>query len=131
MRFFFDENFSPRIVRAIGCLADTNGDTTLPLRDRFGPSTTDEEFVNALCAEGNWVVATIDQHLIRKPHLLRAWQSAGLVVLYFLPGWQRAGFWGMAWRLAKRWEELRGEAVEARPGTIIVVPVSGALRRNG
>jgi hypothetical protein len=131
MRFFFDENFSPRIVRAMGCLADADGDTTTPLRDRFGPSTSDEEYVSALCSEGDWIVATIDQHLVRKPHLLRAWQSAGLVVLYFLPGWSTAKFWEKAWRLAKRWPELREEAARARAGTLIVVPVSGALRRNG
>ena len=131
MRFFFDENFSPRIVRALGCLADTDGDIAVPLRDKFTNGIDDEDYIEVLCAEGNWVVATLDPHIVRKPHILKAWQSAGLVVLFFRGSWPKLGFWGMAWKLVKRWPELRERTAEARQGTIIEVPVSGSLRRHG
>ena len=72
MRFFFDENFSSRIVRAMGCLVDAYGDTAIPLRDKFEYGIADEAYVDALCAEGDWVVATIDTHIVRKPQLLKA-----------------------------------------------------------
>lgn len=131
MRFFFDENFSPRIVRALGCLADTDGDVAVPLRDKFAQGIDDEAYIDALCREGDWIVATLDPHIVRKPLILEAWQSAGLVVLYFLGSWPKLGFWNMAWRLAKRWPDLRETTAGARQGTIIEVPVTGSLRRHG
>jgi hypothetical protein len=101
MRFFFDENFSPRIVRTMGCLVDADGDTAIPLRDKFEYGIADEAYVEALCAEGDWILATIDTHIVRKPQLLTAWKFAGLVALIFRKGWLELGFWGMSWRLVK------------------------------
>ncbi len=128
MRFFFDENFSPKLVRGLSSIASHEQDEAVPLRDKFPNGISDEEYVEALSSEGNWVIATMDGHIANKPHIVNAWKAAGLIALMFRNSWSRLEFWTLAWRLLKAWPDLRAMTYDARPGSIVRVPITGRPR---
>lgn len=126
MNYFFDEHFSPKLIRGLGSIASHDGDNAVPLVDKFQRGISDEEYVNRLSAEGMWAIATLDSHVTRVPQIVAAWKSAGLIVPMFRNSWADLEFWTMAWRLIKIWPRLRAIVNEAQPGSVILVPISGS-----
>jgi predicted nuclease of predicted toxin-antitoxin system len=103
MRFFFDNNLPPRLVRAIVALEGEHGSRVVHLKDKFDQGIADEQWMNALGEEGDWVVLTHDVRITRNPHELAALEQSGLTVFIFAKGWLDIGFWEQAWQLIKRW----------------------------
>ncbi len=114
MKFFFDNNLPPRLVRAINALEGEHGNTVVHLKDKFDQAISDEEWMNALGDEGEWVVLTHDASIKRNPHELAALEESGLTVFIFAAGWLNIGFWEQAWQLIKRWQKITGIAAKGR-----------------
>jgi hypothetical protein len=125
MRFLFDENFAPRLVRSLNCLIESEGDTARALVDKFPAGTPDETYLKELSEEGDWVVLTQDMGIVLSPPLVAAWRSAGLIVVIFKSGWNSLTFWDKAWKITKFWPELRKCVQVARPGSVVAMTVNG------
>ena len=61
MRFFFDNNLSPYLARAINELGKPDGTDVVPLADKFPRNTADFEWIAALGAEGDWSIVSHDR----------------------------------------------------------------------
>ena len=82
MKFFLDNNSSPRISRALRELEDRDENPVVHLREKFTANTKDEEWMRQLGDEGGWVVVTCDTSISRNPHEIKAWLESGLIVFF-------------------------------------------------
>jgi hypothetical protein len=108
MRFYFDNNLSPHLARAMNELAaDEEGDEIIHAKDKGMDRMKDPEFLEILSREGGWVVVTTDVAMARSPHLVQALASSGLVSVSLRHGWLELGGRKMASQLLKRWSDIR------------------------
>ena len=119
MKFFFDNNLSPKIVRALKELSQ--GHSFSHLRDDNPVSTPDEQWFDRLAREGGWIV--ISRDLFREPTAREAWKKSGLTVFLLASGWGNLGFWEQAWKLVRWWPQILAEAQRVQPGVCYEVPV--------
>lgn len=125
MRFFFDNNLSPRISKALNALEGERGHCVVHLREMFPSSTPDEEWMHTLGSEGDWVVITTDYRITKNPHEVAAWKESGLTVFFLKNSWLKIGFWDQSWQLIKRWPKLMAIADRNPKGQRFMVPIKG------
>jgi len=116
MKFFFDNNLSPRIARALSALEGLNGNHIEHLRDRFAAATADAEWIRELSKERDWYVISCDKSILKNPHEVRAWRETGLVIFFLREMWLHLGFWDQAWQLVKRWPQICDIASRSKNG---------------
>jgi len=88
LKLLFDNNVSPKVARAIAQLLD-EGDTAIPLRDKFAMSTTDIDWIAALGAEGGWSVISGDVRITKNKGERQAWLRTDLVGFFMEPALAR------------------------------------------
>lgn len=123
MRFFLDNNISPRICRALRELEDRDDNEVVHLREKFTANTTDAFWMGQLGMEGDWVVVTCDVSISRNPHEIKAWFTSGLVVFFLKSGWLSLSYWDFAWQLIKRWPLIKTKIRKASKGKGFLVHV--------
>lgn len=131
MRFFFDNNLSPKIVKALQALQP---DVQLShLRDKFSPDTLDDVWIQALAAEGQWIIISGDVRIAKNSALRRVWLESDLVTFFLASGWMSLTIWDSAWRLIKWWPRIIDTAENFRPPASFLVSVNppgkGKLRQ--
>lgn len=126
MRFFFDNNLSPKIARALNCLVQPEHEV-VHLRERFGPSTSDAEWMRVLAREMDWVIISADTAISRNPHEVQAWMEAGHPIFFFRHSLVHQTFWQQASRLCHVFPEIIRLASRAGPGDSFQIPVRGAI----
>ena len=89
MRFFFDNNMPPPLVRVIGELekASEEPNTVTHLRDRFAPDTPDTTWIKTLGTERDCVIVSADIRITRNKAERQAWKESGLTAFFLKPGW--------------------------------------------
>jgi PIN like domain len=122
VRFFLDNNLPPRLAGALPALSEQDGHIVKHLRDAFGPSTSDEEWITTLAADGDWVIVTADSRIRRSPAVAAAWKVAGLTGFFLDQGWSKATFWDKAAALVRRWPLVMAAAASHPPGACFSVP---------
>lgn len=132
MRFFFDNQLSPHLARAIRALAQPDGQEIWHLRDKFPPSTKDLEWIGVLAQEGEWIIISGDLDIIRTRAERPIWKSAGLTGFFLKKGWMALDPWEQGWRLVKWWPTIVKFAGTAPPGSTFAVPINpnGRLEDN-
>jgi hypothetical protein len=125
VKFFIDNNISPRISRALRELENREENLVVHLKDKFSPTTTDEEWMQQLGTEGDWVVVTCDTAISRNPHEIKAWLESGLIVFFLKSGWLSLAYWEFAWQLVKKWPLIKKKVSKASRGKGFIVPVRG------
>lgn len=123
MKFFFDNNMSPHLARAIRelCKAESDVREVLHLKDRFPPNISDVEWINALAQEGGWVI--VSQDSLRKNDLERAaLRNCGLVVFALQPQWAQQAHWNKAQNLVRWWPAIMTQSKRFKGGAALGVP---------
>jgi PIN like domain len=128
MKFYFDNNLSPRLARAMNELAADEGDTIVHAREKNLQHLPDDEYIRVLSEEGGWVIVTTDLGMSRSPHLVQALASSGLVSVSLRHGWLEMGGMRIAAGLMTRWAKIKEAVVTARPATVVFVPIRGTLQ---
>ena len=82
MRFFLDNNLSPRVARALHCLVEPRH-SVAHLKDRFAADITDVEWMSALVDKPEWIILSADIAISRNPHEVEAWKRAGHPIFFF------------------------------------------------
>jgi predicted nuclease of predicted toxin-antitoxin system len=59
VRFFLDNNLSPKIARALDCLTQPKH-SVRHLRDLFAPETQDVTWMQELARQGSWIILSAD-----------------------------------------------------------------------
>ena len=95
MRFFFDNNLSPKLARSLHAFVEPRHQV-VHLKDRFAANTPDEVWMRALAGEPDWVIISGDLQIRKNPHEIRAWQQAGHTTFFLKKGWIALTFWDQA-----------------------------------
>lgn len=131
MKFFFDNNLPPRLARALREVLETEGFEIVALREKFPEDAQDEIWLPALAAEGEWVIISGDQDILKNKQRRQVWIRAGLTTFFLMSAWTRGGMklLEISWRLIKRWPEIIDLARTARRGSCFKVPLTGRIKR--
>ncbi len=122
MKFFFDNNVSERIARAVACLAEFEKDEVSHLKEKFLPNSKDVEWIPALAKEKDWIIISGDCKLRKKPDERTVFYGAGLTTFFLAPGWINVGFWEQAALLVRWWPSIRNQASLAEAGSVFEIP---------
>jgi len=126
VKFFLDNNISPRVARALHCLAQP-AHSVVHLKDRFAADTPDVDWMNALAKEKDWIILSGDTAISRNPHEVEAWKRAGHPIFFLKSGWVHQPFWEHASRLCHLFPEIIKRAGKARAGDAFLVPFKGQI----
>lgn len=121
MKFFLDNNLSPRLARALDALVAENGEVT-HLRDKFSADTPDIEWLEGLANEGGWIVISGDLRITRNAHERRVWQQSRLTAFFLKRAWMNQDFWLHASRLIGWFPDILAQARKVEPGAGFLVP---------
>lgn len=125
MRFFLDNNLSPRYARALDELEGSRGHEVVHLKSKYDQTTPDEAWMSGLGREGNWIVITSDYRITKNPHEIAAWKESKLTVFFLRTSWFDITFWEQAAKLVKLWPAIVAASERTPQSTQYIVPVSG------
>jgi len=128
VKFFLDNNLSPKIARALHHLREPEH-SAHHLQEHFAANTPDTTWIAALAAEPDWIIISGDLRISRNAHEFRAWQEAGHPMFFLNPGWRNLVRWEFASKLFHRFPDIIKRAEKANRGDGFVIPVSGAITK--
>ncbi len=106
MRFFFDNNFSPRLIHFLNDLAQDIDHECIHLQDMFEAETPDDEWIPGLAKQRNWIIITLDLRISRKPAERLALNESGLTAFFFPKKHSKLNIWEQSWRTIKVLQEI-------------------------
>ena len=123
MKFFFDNNLSPRLVRG---LLEFGEDVT-HLRDQYPADVPDQDWLPDIGAKG-WVLVTRDERVRRNPSELAA-INIHKVGAFFLGG-KNLSHWELIQQVVRNWIRMKELADKtAKPFAFRVAPHGSTLDR--
>jgi hypothetical protein len=127
VRFFLDNNLSPKIARALDCLTQPKH-SVRHLRDLFAPETPDVTWMQELARQGSWIILSADVAISRNPHEVRAWKEAGHPIFFLKDAWRHQHLWEQASRICHLFPSIIECAERAKPGDAFFVPFKGQIQ---
>jgi len=104
MRFFCDNNISPKIANALGALANPENEVT-HLSKKFTPNTPDIKWISEI-SDDNYVILSGDPRISRRVHEKEALQDSNLTVFFLGKGWMNINIWKQAAGIIKIFPEV-------------------------
>jgi hypothetical protein len=120
LKFFFDNNLPPRLAQAVNALLQPEHSAT-HLQALFRDSVSDMEWIGKLGEEGNWIVISGDQRIVKNQHERKAWQAARLTTFFLKKGWTNQELWAIAAQLIRWWPAIMKQAEIVVPGAAFIV----------
>jgi PIN like domain len=124
VKFFLDNNISPKVARALNLLLGPDH-SAHHLKDQYAANTPDEVWMKDLGTQPGWVIISGDSAISRNPHEVKAWKEAGHPIFFLKPAWMHLSGWEQASKLFHRFPEILNLAAKAKPGDAFQVPVKG------
>lgn len=129
MRFLLDNNISPLIAEALNAL--TRGDPAVQsLRSKFSADTPDTEWIRVLAEEGDWVIVSADQRILKRRAERDVFRAAHLTAFFLAKGWSHQKFWLCAEHLVRWWPTIMSVAQTVAAPQAYEVPFRGAKLRT-
>ena len=128
MKVVLDENLSPALARALNALFAGEHDVR-HLRDMFGPSVKDEEWIAKLSGEGRWVVISGDSRIAKRKSEQLAFRRSRPVGFFFAPALNAAKVTKQMQRLLAMWDAIDGISGRIAGGAMYELPMSGLIRQ--
>jgi hypothetical protein len=116
---------SPYHAKGLQGFAELQNDEIVHLRTRFGQGTLDQEWIQALGAEQNWIIVSGDIRITRSPIEQRAWHESQLTAFFFVAPFSNDGFWKQAAALVFWWPRIMQQSRATPTGHGFLVPKSG------
>lgn len=123
MKYLFDNNFSPKLVRMLRAL-DVRA---CALRECFPANVDDKEYLSQLAGTG-WILLTCDRHIRTRKAEARALRESGVSALFFNPFFTKKELWDQAHWLVKNWPRIEAHCRAAVPGSYAEVRERGQIR---
>jgi hypothetical protein len=116
VKFFFDNNLSPHLARALHELIHPDGHEVVHLRAKFAPNTPDTIWIAQLAQEAEWVIVSGDMRIHKHSAEKAVWKSAKLMGFFLAKGWMNITPMDQAWRLIKWWPDVIKQVDIGAPG---------------
>ena len=129
MRFFFDNNLSPKLARSLNELVRPDHQVT-HLKEKFAADTPDTVWMRSLARENDWVIVSGDLQIRKNPHEIKAWQEAGHTTFFLKKGWLDLTFWDQAWKFSKVFPEMLSTAERARRGRAFYITPNAKIEEG-
>jgi len=123
LRFLLDNNLPPALARALHELiyhSSNEAHSVVALKDKFPANTCDEEWIQALADEGDWVVISHDK--FNKGLEREVLRRAGLKVFMLNKSWGPHKFWDKAHQLVRWWPAIVAQAERLEGAAAFEVP---------
>ena len=133
MKFYFDENITPQIARALALLQKPRQKEQVDIytiRDVFGKGARDEEWIPKVAKEEG-IVITQDFNIQRTRHQRKLYRQHGLGVVFFKPP-SKTGYdyWTMIQKIIEAWPAIKDVARnQKKPFAYVIRPRSKKLEK--
>jgi hypothetical protein len=124
VKFFLDNNISPKVARALNHLLDPDH-SAHHLQEQFAPNIPDEVWMASLGEQSDWVILSGDAAISRNPHEVKAWREAGHPIFFLKHAWMHINGWEQASKLFHRFPDILKLAQKASNGDAFMVPIRG------
>lgn len=124
MKFFFDNNLSPKLPQILQVL-DVEA---VHLRDRFAPDTKDVDWIPVAGSEG-WVLVTADDHLRTRVAERRALEQNGVTTIFLPRRFLDRGLWKQAEYIVRYWPLFQSALEQLRTGSQVRATEHGKIER--
>lgn len=129
MKVLVDNNLSPRIARALNELFSPEHEV-VALRYKFSPDTSDEDWINALSADGRWVVISGDRRITRNKAEYVAFRNSHLVGFFLARGLYKAKVSKQLERLLALWDNIETLARTVEGGAMFELQMKSSRIRQ-
>lgn len=119
MKFFFDNNLSPHLAKALDALSEPQGIRVLHLKEKFVANTPDHQWISTLASEGEWAILSHDR-FAKNSLEKEALRKSGLVTFILAKGWASLDGWHKAHLLVRWWPVVLQQAELVNSGAFIV-----------
>lgn len=128
MKVIFDENLPPTLARALNALFAGEHEIA-HMRDKFGPSVADIDWISRLSSEAQWVIISGDARITRNRAERAAFRNSRLVGFFFAPALNRSKVTKQMQRLLALWDDIENIAKLVAGGAMYELPISGKIRQ--
>lgn len=125
MKVMVDENLPPAKAKALAALFAGKHEI-IHLRQKFGASVTDTEWIGALNLEGHWVIISGDRRISKNKAEQQSFKSSRLVGFFLAPGLQKAKLTKQMERLMALWETIEKQAELVGGGAMFEIPMKSS-----
>jgi hypothetical protein len=129
VKFFFDNNLSPRIARALGKLFKKEHEFAA-LRDKFPPNIADVDWIAALGKEGQWIVISGERRITKNKSEQSAFRHSKLIGLFMAPALSKATVIKQAERLLALWPTIETIGKTIQGGAMFELPMMSTKLRQ-
>jgi len=127
VNILIDENLSPALARALNELFKGEH-RIVHLREKFGPSAKDVEWIEALSREGRWLVISADRRITRNKAEYHAFRNSKLIGFFMSKGLYKSKLTKQAERLPALWDAMIDLAMRVEGGAMFELPVKSTTR---
>ena len=107
MRFFFDRCISIRIARMVSGFESNHTVRHHDDDTRFGPTTQDTEWIEALANDGlSWIIVSGDGRILKNKVERAALEQTQLPFFCMAKAWMNMKIHEYAWKFMKVWPEI-------------------------
>lgn len=128
MKVFFDENLSPALAKAM-CALFAGEHEVIHIRERFGPSVTDREWIEDMSVDGRWIVISGDRRISKSRATQSAFRSSRLIGFFLAPALNAARVTIQMQRLLALWDDIEAISKSVAGGAMYEAPIKGKLRQ--
>ncbi len=132
MRFFFDRCVPIPIARMVRAIEEGQHEIRHHDEDeRFGPKTTDTEWMTALATDTAplWIVISGDGRILRNKAERKVLEEVGLTFFCLDKPWPNTELYEYAWKFMKVWPKILAHAKKGE-GIIFRISAGSALNVN-
>lgn len=128
MKVLVDENLPPALAMSLASLF-VGKHEVVHLREKFGPSVKDLEWISALNSEGRWIIISADRRIAKNKAEQQAFKASKLVGFFLAPGLQKAKLTKQMERLMALWEIVEKQVELVGGGAMFEIPTSSSKLR--
>ncbi len=128
MKVIIDENLSPALARALNALFDGE-DEVVHIRDKFGPSVKDVDWIDRLSAKGRWIVISGDASITKKKAEQTAFRNSRLIGFFLAHALNASKVTKQMQRLLALWDDIGTIAARVAGGAMYELPIKGKIRQ--
>jgi len=123
-----DENLSPALAKALNALF-VDEHEVIHIRERFGPSVSDPEWIEHMSAEGRWIVISGDRRIAKVKAEQAVFRSSRLIGFFLAPALNAARVTIQMQRLLALWGDIEAIPNSVAGGAMYELPIKGKIRQ--